>query len=125
MIARQKAFTLVEIMIVVAILGIIIAIALPTFFRSRELSRMRACQENQSKIDGAKETWALDTRASATATPDWSDLVGASNFIRRSPECPASGTYVIGAVSADPSCSLSNQADFPHTFTISPPGGGT
>lgn len=53
-----KGFTLVEIMIVVAIIGIIIAIAVPAFLRARENSRGRACQENLSKIDGAKEQYA-------------------------------------------------------------------
>ncbi|MCC6546816.1 prepilin-type N-terminal cleavage/methylation domain-containing protein [Candidatus Sumerlaeota bacterium] len=120
--ARRKGFTLVEIMIVVAILGIIIAIAIPTFFRSRELSRMRSCQENQAKIDGAKENWALDTRAAPDAEPQWSELVGVAAYIRKSPACPASGTYSINAVNEDPACSRSNEASFPHEFEISPPG---
>ncbi len=55
-----KGFTLVEIMIVVAIIGIIIAIAVPAFLRARENSRATACQENLTKIDGAKEQYALE-----------------------------------------------------------------
>lgn len=122
MIRTSKAFTLVEIMIVVAILGVIVAIALPTFFRARELSRQRACQENQSKVDGAKQQWALENNLTGTATPDWSDLVGTSSYIRKSPECPASGVYAINSVNVEPSCTLSDQDPFPHTFEIRPPG---
>ena len=60
MIRKTKGFTLVEIMIVVAIIGILIAIAVPGFVRARSQSRMRACQENLTKIDGAKEQYALE-----------------------------------------------------------------
>ena len=59
---RTKGFTLVEIMIVVAIIGIIIAIAVPAFLRARENARGRACQENLMKLDGSTEQWALDFR---------------------------------------------------------------
>jgi type II secretory pathway pseudopilin PulG len=110
----------VEIMIVVAILGIIVAIAVPTFFRARELSRVRACQENMHKIDGAKQQWALDTLATAGATPDWVDLVGVEAYIRRSPVCPGSGTYTINTVADEPACSLSSRNPFPHLFEVLP-----
>lgn len=116
MIRSNKGFTLVEIMIVVAIIGILIAIAVPSFLRAREISRRNACQENQSKIDGGKQQWALETNQPASATPTWGDLVGSASYIRKSPVCPSSGTYDIGSINADPSCSLSNQADFPHVF---------
>jgi prepilin-type N-terminal cleavage/methylation domain-containing protein len=112
-----KGFTLVEIMIVVAIIGILIAIAVPSFLRAREISRRNACQENQSKIDGAKQQWALETNAGRTATPSWSDLVGATSYIRKSPVCPSSGTYTINDMQTDPACSLSvNNNGFEHTF---------
>ncbi|MEO8376394.1 MAG: prepilin-type N-terminal cleavage/methylation domain-containing protein [Candidatus Sumerlaeota bacterium] len=116
MVRSNKGFTLVEIMIVVAIIGILIAIAVPSFLRAREISRRNACQENQSKIDGAKQQWALEQNKPADAEPTWDELTGNSNYIRKSPVCPSSGSYVIGAINEDPSCSNSDQAAFPHTF---------
>lgn len=116
MIRRTKGFTLVEIMIVVAIIGILIAIAVPSFLRAREISRRNACQENMNKIDGAKQQWALETSQPASATPAWTDLVGSASYIRKTPLCPSSGTYTINSVNANPSCSLSGQSPFPHTF---------
>ncbi len=116
MVRSTKGFTLVEIMIVVAIIGILIAIAVPSFLRAREISRRNACQENQSKVDGAKQSWALETNVAGTSTPTWADLIGNANYIRKSPECPGNGVYTIGAVDVDPACSLSTQANFPHVF---------
>jgi len=103
---RVKGFTLVEIMIVVAIIGIIIAIAIPSFIRARETSRGRACQENLSKIDGAKEQYALDNNLGEgdTITGGLATLVGATNYIKSTPECPAGGTYTVNAISTDPDC---------------------
>lgn len=114
----RKAFTLAEVMLVVALLGFILAIALPTFFRSREISRMRACQENLQKIDGAKEQWALEHNSSPSDEPTWTDLIGVANYMRHTPSCPASGTYTIGAVSDEPSCTLSTQSPYPHEFEV-------
>jgi len=105
--STQSAFTLVEIMIVVAIIGIIISIAVPAFIRARENARGRACQENLAKLDGAKEIYALESKASHGATiPEdalWnSDGTG---YLRSQPDCPADGDdYVIGPVGIDPTC---------------------
>ena len=119
---KKRAFTLVEIMIVVAILGILVAIAVPNFYRARELSRMRACQENLNKIDGAKEQYALEANLGPGDPITFADLVGQTLYLRSTPVCPASGTYTVGNSNEDPACSLSTAAAFPHTFEIAPPG---
>ena len=101
---RTKGFTLVEIMIVVAIIGIIIAIAIPSFIRARETSRARACQENLAKIDGAKEQYALDENLGHEAAVGMTDLIGPTLYLKRTPECPAGGAYTVNAVGVDPTC---------------------
>lgn len=99
------------------VLGIIAAIAVPSFLRAREISRRNACQESLVKIDGGKQMWALDNNIQeGFATPSWSDLVGEDNYIRVSPVCPSGGVYTIGDMEHEPSCSLSGDGAFPHTF---------
>jgi prepilin-type N-terminal cleavage/methylation domain-containing protein len=107
----KKGFTLVEIMIVVAIIGILIAIAIPGFLRARENSRGQACQENLTKIDGAKEQWALEFKKSNGTTVDVgfltnTDIFGLSGYVKKTPLCPSSGTYTPNNIGAEPICSI-------------------
>lgn len=128
---KTKAFTLVEIMIVVAIIGILIAIAVPGFIRAREVSRRNACQENLVKIDAAKQEWALEENQPGTAEPVWDDLLGASAeeaYLRYQPICPLDeakdgSTYTIGAVNELPDCDQGT-GDYVHDFPNTTAGGG-
>src|SRR5881409_1143231 len=106
-IACPKAgFTLVEIMIVVAIIALLAAIAIPNFVKARTASQKSACIANLKQMDGAKATWALEQKKTSTDTPVDSDLFGATLYIRQKPDCPANGTYVLGDVSTKPTCSI-------------------
>jgi type II secretory pathway pseudopilin PulG len=100
-------------MIVIAIIGIIMAIASVTWLKQRELSQKRACQENLASIDGAKEQWALANNRSDDATPVWADLVSAdgSGIIRSQPACPGGGAYSLNAVSAYATCTVVEPSD--------------
>ena len=103
----RHGFTLVEIMIVVLIIGILLAIAVPNFIRARETSRAKTCQGNLKQMQSAKEQWAMDTRAATTATPTTTDLYGTDKYIKAEPVCPSNGDYTIGAMNADPTCGTS------------------
>jgi prepilin-type N-terminal cleavage/methylation domain-containing protein len=117
-----EAFTLVEIMIVVAIIGLLAAIAIASFTRARATSQANACINNMHQIDGAVTEWALEHgKKTGDLAPNLaSDLtpylrLNSSSSI---PTCPAGGTYVMNSVGTIPqiTCTLSTTVDPPHAL---------
>ncbi len=102
----KKYFTLVEIMIVVAIIGLLAAIAIPSFIQARNTSRKNACIANLKQIDAAKEQWALANDKNNGDSVTMGDLV--TTYIKSTPECPAGGTYALEAIGTDPTCSVTD-----------------
>src|SRR2546423_701246 len=110
---KKAGFTLVEIMIVVAIIGLLAAIAIPNFVKARTTSQQNACINNLRQLDGAVQQYALENKLSSAATYTMAKI---HPYIKLTstgtlPACPAGGSYSPGAsVTNVPTCNIPNHA---------------
>jgi len=133
----KKGFTLVEIMIVVAIIGLLAAIAIPSFMRARTTSQKNACVNNIRQIEAGKEQYALEKGKTnmyplADAVATWDALVSTNTlqpgYIKQFPVCPtysnqtpsaiaAVGSYSLMVIGSNATCILKGtDPNFPHVL---------
>ncbi len=115
----QRGFTLIEIMIVVAIIGMLMMIAVPNVVKARKSSQANACMANMKNIDSTIELYKMEQRANPS---DLNALVSAGYF-KQVPTCPAGGTYTMPAdENSGVTCSIAehNQVGGTSTTTTGP-----
>lgn len=107
---NNNGFTLVEIMIVVAIIGLLAAIAVPNFVRARETAQKNAIINNLRVLESAKQQWALEKKKASADVPVSTDL---TPYLKGNnmPTAVAGETYNINAVNAEATATLAAAID--------------
>jgi|ERR1017187_6189343 prepilin-type N-terminal cleavage/methylation domain-containing protein len=127
--SSHAAFTMIELMIVVSVIGLLAAISVPNFVRARTQSQTNACINNLRQIDDASQEWALDNHKAADASVMFTDI---HSYLKNAIICPAAGpgatfavSYTLTTVSNKPACNVApathvllpepGQSGSPHT----------
>ena len=104
--ARRRGFTLLEILIVVAVLGILVGMAFPNFIKSRANAQKQICIENLSQIESAKQIWGVENGKKDGDGATDPDLFGSSRYMKHKPLCPAGGSYDLTSVGENATCTI-------------------
>ena len=112
--ARKSGFTLVEIMIVVAIIGMLAGVAIPNFVKARNSAQAKVCIVNLRNLEGAINQWALDNKKQDDDAVSLENIKGSgerTSYIKLDssgniPSCPAGGQYTLTTVASAPTCTV-------------------
>ena len=105
----NKAFTLMEIMILVAVLALLVSIAVPNFVNAKRRSEMHFCVNNLSILLAAKKQWTLENNKKQGEVCFFEDIQSYIDKDTSLSSCPSGGRYVINPVGENPRCSIGKE----------------
>ncbi|HVL39106.1 MAG TPA: prepilin-type N-terminal cleavage/methylation domain-containing protein [Fimbriimonadaceae bacterium] len=110
---RTRAYTLIEIMIVIFIIGLLLMVAAPQFLRARQQAHQRSCMSNLRQINDAKDILASDTNLPDGAVIAPADIFPQYLKMPSFPTCPGGGTYTLHPIGQRATCTVTS-GPFPH-----------
>ena len=114
---KDEGFTLIELMVVVLIIGILVAIAIPVFNSAKANAQKKSCFANQRTIDGASNTYTAETGAYPASGNPGVDALVAADYLKSEPKCPApvnATTWYYYSLDASGSVQACANATTPH-----------
>ena len=114
---NTRAFTLVEIMLVVCIIGLLATVAIPACLKSAERVRTTACFDNMRAIEMAKTMWANDNCANDGDIVTMDDIVP---YLKKTPYCASGGAYIIGCIGSNCYCTVHDWRTIPAYSSFRP-----
>lgn len=112
---RSEGYTLVEMMIVVAILAVLSSVVIQNYIKSGRVSAKNICISNLKQIDSAIEQWAMANNIPPGAYPSSSQEEEIYGYIDSGrPVCPSAGEYTIYRVGIQPQVRCSREEDEDH-----------
>jgi prepilin-type N-terminal cleavage/methylation domain-containing protein len=102
---RPNGFTMVELVIVIGLMAILLAIAVPQFLRAGERGRRASCLANLRHLGDAKEQYAIERRLNTGDPVEYGQLYPGYIRTPRALVCPSGGDYVLGTIGENPVCS--------------------
>lgn len=100
---RETAFTLLEVMIVVLVIGALISIAVPSMMTARANSARKGCQQIMRALDVAKAQYAAEENIAEGTPVSMADVLP---YLKREPKCPLDGVYDLGTIGSLTTCSI-------------------
>jgi hypothetical protein len=116
---KSSSAKIIAAMVFCSFAAFVFVVVIPNLIRARLTTASNACINNLRQIDGAKQQWALENRKQSNDIPTGAEISIYLGRDGKMPVCPQGGTYTMGRVDEDPTCSISASA-WPNDHVLTP-----